>query len=379
MGGAEPTQIRNWRVTTMTNNIINKIINGEFQMVRSMIAAKYQTIRQDDMDKLKIDIVTTERLTDPIYITSENKIIDGWKRLVILQELYQEGFKLAVEPIVIIVDGSEKQEDIYITKNVMVNRYKKSWLAVMAAENNLPETRRIATARRGIKQTDKYDACDAAGLAFGISGKLVQQADDILKSSQGDFFRMKIRNEEITVTNAYEIVNRELNSILNDMKNGKTYRQAMNDFMRDGQGTRQHNQFQERQRQTENNPLEFETYITKLAPLKPIVSSTPIIGSTSTQVSAEAIITAAVDSACTELLKPISKIISLHSETQSVSNQTKFFGALSADCPDEFKNEMEQLMRKYIPNSHIVFVHNRLKLQQLVHENLNYEDILEAA
>lgn len=343
----------------MENNIIETIITGELEMVQAAIAKKYQTIRKNDMAKLKIDIVVTEKLTDPIYVTPEYRIIDGWKRLLILKELYEEDFKLAVKPTVIIVDTSEQQEDIYISKNVMVNRYKKSWLAVIAAENNLPETRRIAAARRGIKQTEPYDACTVAGLAFGVSGKTIQQADDILKSQYGEFLREKIRTEEITVDNAYKLVSRKLNGILDDMKNGRTYQEAANSFMRDEQGTREHNRFQDRQKQMRKNPLEYEEYMME--------SLTPTAQSEN-------------ESIPTQVLAPISTKISTLPKTKSESKQSHFFGALSADCSPEFKNELEQLLEKHLPNNEILFIENRLKLQQVIHENnLSYTDIVRAA
>lgn len=349
----------------MQNTIINQIITGEFKMERSQIATKYQTIRKDDMDKLRIDIVTTARLTDPIFVTPEYQIIDGWKRLLILQELQQEGVELTVKPTVIIVEDNEQQEKIYISKNVIVNRYKKSWLAVIAAENNLPENRRIANARRGIKQEEPYDACTAAGLAFGISGKLVQQADDVLKSPEGLFLRNKIRNEEMTVTNAFEIVSRQLDSILNEMINGKTYRQAMNDFSRDGQGNRQHEKFQERQKQIAETSLENEVHMSASVALtvqsedesKPAITPTPVPSPIET-----------------------SKTGIVSNQPQAGPIQRDFFGALSADYSPEFKADLEQLMKKHMPGSYIVSVKNQKKLWQLIEENnLIYSDVVQAA
>ncbi len=348
----------------MQNTIINQIITGEFKMERSQIAAKYQTIRKDDMDKLRIDIVTTARLTDPIFVTPEYQIIDGWKRLLILQELQQEEFELTVEPTVIIVDDNEQQEKIYISKNVIVNRYKKSWLAVIAAENNLPETRRIANARRGIKQEEPYDACTAAGLAFGISGKLVQQADDVLKSPEGSFLRNKIRTEEMTVTNAFEIVSRQLDSILNEMINGKTYRQAMNDFSRDGQGDRQHEKFQARQQIT-NSSLQNEIHM----------STVSAFTVQSQEESKLAIVPTPVPS---PVATPKTGIVS--SQPQAEFIQRHFFGALSADYSPEFKADLEQLMKKHMPGSCIISVQNQRELWQLIEENnLIYTDIVQAA
>lgn len=347
----------------MENNIIEKVITGELEMAQAAIAKKYQTIRQDDMSKLKLDIVATGKFTDPIYLTPEHKIIDGWKRLIIIKELYQEDFKLTVEPTVIIIDGSERQEEIYISKNVMVNRYKKSWLAIIASENYLPRTRKIAAARRGIKQKDGYDACADAGTVFGISGKLVQQADDVLKSQYGEFLRGKIRTDEITVTNAYELITKQLESILNDMKNGKTYRQAMNDFMRDGQGTRQHERFQKREELKNNNLLEYQKNEIKLA--------------TSTLQAENESVLAPISTLRAVTISTMPKI---EIKTQAESTQSHFVGALSEDCSPEFKIELEQLIKKYMPNSYIVFVQNKMKLQQIVHENnLNYTDIVKAA
>lgn len=341
-------------------NIFNQFICGDIELVRSAIATKYHTIRQDDMDKLKVDIMTTARLTDPIYITAEYQIIDGWKRLEILKNLYKEDFQLVVEPTVIIIDDSEQQEEIYISKNVMVSRYKKSWLAIIAAENNLPENRRIAQARKGIKQEEKFDACVASGLAFGISGKLVQQADDVLKSNYGSFLREKIRTGELTVTDAYDIVSKYLGDILNDMiQNGRNYKEAKNNFQRNGQAEREHKKYQERQRQMKNNPLEFQEH---------------------TDESAQS--TASTKMTKSNEDKAVSNLVHIPAqlENQFQSKKTHFFGALSADCPSVFKIELEQLMKKHIPNSHIVFVQDRLKLQQLVHENnLHYTEMVKAA
>lgn len=341
-------------------NIFNQFICGDIELVRSAIATKYQTIRQDDMDKLKVDIMTTARLTDPIYITAEYQIIDGWKRLEILKNLYKEDFQLVVEPTVIIIKGAEQQEEIYISKNVMVNRYKKSWLAIIAAENNLPENRRIAQARKGIKQEEQFDACVVSGLAFGISGKLVQQADNVLNSKYGSFLREKIRTGELTVTDAYEIVSKDLGDILTDMiQNGRTYKESKNNLQRNGQAEREHKKYQKRQQQMENHPLEFQKH---MAELEQSTVSTEISNS--------------VDN------KAVSNLVQMpiQAENQSECKQTHFFGALSADCSAEFKTELEQLMKKHIPNSHIVFVKNRLKLQQVVHENnLHYTEMVKAA
>lgn len=340
-------------------NIFDQIICGDIELVLSAIARKYQTVRQEDIQKLKIDIMTTAKLTDPIYITADYQIVDGWKRLGILKELYKEEFRLEVEPVFITIDSPEQQDEIYISKNVMVNRYKKSWLAIIAAENILPDNRRIAQARRGIKQEEKFDACVATGLAFGISGKLVQQADDVLKSQHGLFLREKIRLEELTVTQAYEIVSRQLDGRLNGMTNGKTYKEVTNDSQRDGQAKREHRKYQERQRYAEKNQLEFQQHISG------VVQTTE---TTETPKSDET--------------KAVSNVVNMPTQSENQSENTKihFIGALSADCSTEFKTELEQLMKKYTPNSEIVFVQKRLKLQQLVYENnLDYSDVIRAA
>lgn len=319
----------------------NTIINNEFKMELAAIAAKYKTGSQEEMDRLRIDIFTTGRLTDPIYLTSDNLILDGLKRLTILKELYEEGFKLVSEPV-IIVAKEEEQEDIYISKNVMVKQYTKSWLAVLAAENKLESTRRIAAARKGIKQTEGFNACDAAGLAFGVSGKFVQQADVVLKSKNGSFFREKIRIDELSVNGAYEIVKRELSDIENDMiKNNKTYQQAKNSFQRNEQYSKQHEKYQERQEIKNNNQLEYQKEKINISSVK-----------VKEEVS--------------------DNIINLPS--------SKFIGTLSNDLPEEFINGLEELIKIYIPGSQIFLISDRLKLQKLVHENdLEYTGILEVA
>lgn len=339
-------------------NIFNQIICGDIEMVQAAIAVKYQTIRQNDMEKLRIDILATARITDPIYLTREYKIVDGWKRLVILKSLYNsDEFQLTVEPTIIIVGDGNEQEEIYISKNVMVNRYKKSWLAIIAAENNLPETRRIAAARKGIKQEKNYDACTEAGKAFGISNKTIQQAESILKSSAATLLRDRIRMEELTIDKAYGLVSKQLDQVLAYMQEGKTYQQAMNIFMRDVAANRDHQKYQMRQEFIQNNPLEYQA----------TEKNSPVI---KLPTVAEVVPSATIN---TEVVpSPKSKPLSLVAST-------RFIGALSDDCPSQFRYELELLLQQYMPNSNVVFVKDRIKLQKLVHENLSYDDMAEAA
>lgn len=354
------------------SNILNQLINGEVEMVRSAIAQKYQATRQDDKAKLRIDIMTAERLTDPIYITPDNEIVDGWKRLEILKELHNDNFKLAIDPAFVTVHTAEQQEEIYISKNVMVNRYKKSWLAIIAAENILPGNRRIAQARKGIKQEDNFDACSTSGMAFGISGKLVQWADEVLKSPHGSFLREKIRAQELTVTDAHEIVSRELADILDDMKNGKTYKAARNSLMREGQATRQHTKFQQREEFKGKNPMEYKEKNTPAVSDDESASQETVTSSSMpNQGNASLSLVSGTD---TTAQQPTTVPL------KAVSKQKRFLGALSGDCPVELRKELAILLGKYMPNSLIVFVQDRLKLQQLVHENhLEYTDYVEAA
>lgn len=331
-------------------NIINKIINGQTELVRSFISTKYQSTRQAAINKLKIEILTVEKLIDPIYITSDFKIIDGWKRLSILQELYTEGFKLKEEPTVIVVDGAEQEEELYIAKNIMVNRFTKSWLAIVAAENNLPECRRLANARRGSKQNDKFNACSAAGLAFGISDKLVQQADDILKSKHAEFFRKEIRLNKITVTNAHEIVKKELESITAELKKGKTYRKAMNSKMRNDNDKKEHDKFQQRQEFQRNNPLDYQ---------KENIPDTNL-NINQDNLSADTVLSPVI-------------------ELKTVHNNTRFIGVLDAYCSPKFKAELVELLKKHMPNTNISFVTDINKVQQYVHENLQYRDSIDVA
>lgn len=351
------------------SNILNQLINGEVKMVRSAIAQKYQATRQDDKAKLRIDIMTAERLTDPIYITPDNEIVDGWKRLEILKELYNDNFKLAIDPAFITVHTDEQQEEIYISKNVMVNRYKKSWLAIIAAENILQGNRRIAQARKGIKQEDNFDACSASGMAFGISGKLVQWADEVLKSPHGSFLREKIRAQELTVTDAHEIVSRELTDIINNMKNGKTYKAARNSFMREEQATRQHTKFQKRKEFKEKNPMEYKG---KNMPAVSDDESASQETATSSSIPNQGNAALSLGETTSNETKSV--------PLKAIMKQTHFLGALSVDCPVQFREGLAELLKNYMPDYYIVFVQDRLSLQKVVHEHhLEYTDYIEAA
>ncbi len=355
----------------MQNDIINQIITGEVEMVLSTIAKNYQTSRQGDQVKLRIDILTVGRLTDPIYITPENEIIDGFKRLEVLKELYKEGFKLVAEPTVVIIDTYEKQEEIYISKNIMINRFTKSWLAVIAVNHSLPENRRIAAARRGIKQDVPFNACKVSAEAFGLSDKLVQQAETILNSPYGEFVRGKIRENKITVTNAYEIINKNRTSILDDMEKGKTYQQAINIYQRDKQGDIQHRKFQEREKFRQEKLLDYQKSTN--------LDTTP--DSQETQEIAQNIEGNTQDCQGNQDVALANKVLASIIELKTVYNQTKFFGALNADCSPEFKDGLAELMKKHIPNSHIVFVKDINKIQQLIHEEekLEYFDSIDIA
>jgi electron transfer flavoprotein alpha subunit len=174
----------------------------------------------------------------------------------------------------------------------------------------------------------------------------------VLKSKNGSLLREEIRKGEMSLNEAYEIVYRQLDHVVDDMRqNNKTYKQAKNSFQREKQAEKQHEKFQRRQEAVQQNQLEYQSKTDGIAP--------EVSPSRQSEVS------------------QASNVLQFAIGTNKT---TKFIGALANDLPAGFLSSVQQAMKQYIPEGQLMLVSERLRLQQVVHENgLAYTDVLEAA